>query len=301
MLGCRANSALALVEHLPSGAYFDLDEMRGLLNYRRKYSRKGAPFFFSSASDAIDVERPAELSRQHIVALNIPVFARSPKEDDNGRKGVGGRSNEVSFRSEVLAGAHGGKRNEWFANILTSTSVPLHLRYQMPDAGDEDGFSATILPPPQVYARCNGAAIGHEGDEGRPWIPVEINWGSEPDHQSRSADTRGDLRARVCRSLARQKESLLSWGYICLSVPVGRAWHWPGVAISTLVVSIVAAVSLIVITRRVSTRGEGSTGWSGKARDLKVERDEAAFGGRGGPETLGWTDDGNVKLRRRNK
>ena len=260
---------------MPSGAYVDLDELRSLQTYRSS-GRGGAPFFLSSPSDAIDVERPTELSRQHAFALNIPLpalsFSSSSASGAVGGADGGEGKNGVIFRLEVLPRKQ-GERNEAFASLLVAMSLPLHLRYQMPAASDRKGFAATVLPPPQVYARCRGD--GGRGLETRPWSPVEMSWESSQGGPSVSNGAGlehphdfGDIRASVCHDLARQRfdpERLLSQGYLCLSVPVGWGWHGPVVAASTLLASTLAAIGLIALALRASQRGEKGAdraGWA---------------------------------------
>ena len=203
------------------------------------------------------------------MALTLPLPATSASVS------AGKERNGASFRAEALAGTR-GQRSEHFASLLAGVAVPLHLRYQMPVAGDDDGFATTVLPPPQVYARCRGGTGGEggiKGVEARPWLAVDMVWeGSQGDaggagrHIGATQSDTSDLRARACRALARQRfeaERLLSRGYLCLSVPVGSAWHGPGVAASTLLVSVLAAAALVALAHSTSLRGKGDrAGWA---------------------------------------
>eukprot|EP00903_Cladosiphon_okamuranus_P007558 g7332.t1 len=126
-----------LAQHVPRGAYIDVDEVKARHDFDVRSSlpaerRVGVETF---EGEPIDIELPSSVSGQHVVNFNIRV--RATKGDRGEREGK-----KPTIRAEM--------------------TLPVHLRY--PDPGCErrgegcEEYAWVEVPPPLASIRCGSVA-----------------------------------------------------------------------------------------------------------------------------------------------
>jgi len=143
--GHETSINVGLLELVPSGLYFDLDETRNLADHGGP-SVRGVEY-------SIDVERPQYRSDGTVVSVTVPL----------GQETVS-RTGTVKLTSDEY--------------VSLSTSVPFHLRYHLPvtnsskSAATGDKFKANFrqvsLPEPMLFWSC---ASKDPSQIGWRWVP----------------------------------------------------------------------------------------------------------------------------------
>ncbi|CAM9754661.1 unnamed protein product, partial [Choristocarpus tenellus] len=142
---------LWLSQHLPVGAYIDVDEARHDYDILQSHPKHPGVVVHTWEDFPIDVELPASTSGQHVVGFQFwsPLLCTDK----------GGGELKTAENGTGQGGTGSGCRNE----VLAQLTLPLHLRY--PDPGCPKGSREckrhvfVEVPPPLISIRCGSENV----------------------------------------------------------------------------------------------------------------------------------------------